>query len=82
MIVDLAVNNSDSAAAPTNTIFGAKSKKESLTVRELNKSVTEIMSQHKKSVTESPDPDNSPFLEEWGFTLKQLYNLAVSFFRG
>ena len=26
--------------------------------------------------------DESPFLSDWGFTLKDLYGLALSFFKG
>lgn len=41
------------------------------------------MSPEQSKPASSPGiPDNTPYLEEWGFTLKQLYNLALSFFKG
>lgn len=29
-----------------------------------------------------PVPDDTPFLSDWGFTLKDLYNLCVHFYKG
>lgn len=35
-----------------------------------------------KTNNSTSSTDDSPVLEEWGFTLKELYNLAVTFFKG